>query len=293
LIQAGGDMPRILAALLAIRLADCPVGFHDICDLFDVLPTEVHAAFSKAGVNDLFPDNDEDFRARSPILAEYVLSELVPPAVASSAVRLLVERLIDFRDADWRFEESVGRLLRFAIVTRIFRKPSSRKFIISLYEAILNIGFLRQDPQFWLQLAMARMDQHQWLTARTALDTAYERARSRPAYNTYMLDNQMTRFLFTNATAGNQTDLDADAIRACELMAPRLAGRGENLDIYAFRLVEPLLQFADAFRNRLGDAAKEAVNVTIRKAKSAIGAQRGLRDLDNEEERVWRQFRGR
>lgn len=226
-------------------------------------------------------------------LAEYLLSELVPPAIASSAVRLLVERLVDFRDADWRFEESIGRLLRFAIVTRIFRRPASRPFIISLYEAILNIGFLREDPQFWLQLAMARMDQRQWLPARTALDTAYERARSRPAYNTYMLDNQMTRFLFTSAIAGNPADLDADAIRACELMAPRLAGRGENLDIYAFRLVDPLLQFADAFRSRLGDAAKGAVSATIGKAKAAIAALRSMRELDNEEERVWRQLRRR
>ncbi|MFC7557412.1 hypothetical protein ACFQU7_42125 [Pseudoroseomonas wenyumeiae] len=196
LVESGGDMPKVLAALLAIRLADCPIGFNDICDLIDVQPVQVHEAFAAAGMTDLFPDTDEDFKARSPILAEYLLSELVPPAVAFSAVRLLVESLVDFRDADWRFEESIGRLLRFAIVTRIFRSPTSRPFIISLYEAILDIGFLREDPQFWLQLAMARVDQRQWLPARTALDTAYDRASSRPAYNTYMLDNQMARFLF-------------------------------------------------------------------------------------------------
>lgn len=293
LIELGGEVPKLFAALLIIRLADCPIGFEDICDLFDVLPSEVHDKFRAAGVHDLFPDSDQDFRARSPILSEYLLSELVPAALSYSAVRLLVERLVDFRDADWRFEESIGRVLRFAIITRIFRESSSRQFIIGIYEAILNIAYLREDPQFWLQLAMARMDQRLWVATRKALDTAYEKARSRPAYNTYMLDNQMARFLLSNATAGEPCDLDADAVRACELMAPRLSHRTQNLDIYAFRLVEPLLQFSDAFRSGLGASARATVNVTISKAKSAIAAHRSVQPLDNEEERVWRQLRGR
>ena len=168
LLELGGDPPKVFAALLIIRLADCPIGFEDICDLLDVLPSEVHESFRATGVQDLFPDNDEDFRARSPILSEYLLSELVHPAISASTVRLLVERLVDFKDADWRFEESIGRVLRFAVIARIFKHPNSRDFIVSLYEAILIIGYLREDPQFWLQLAMARMDQQQWEPARKA-----------------------------------------------------------------------------------------------------------------------------
>ena len=50
LIELGGDFPKVFAALLVIRLADCPIGFEDICDLFDVLPSEVHEQFEAAGV---------------------------------------------------------------------------------------------------------------------------------------------------------------------------------------------------------------------------------------------------
>ena len=293
LLELGGDIPKAFAALLIIRLADCPIGFEDICDLLDMLPSEIHQNFQATGVHDLFPDSDEDFRARSPILSEYVLSELVSPALSASTLRLLVERFVDFKDADWRFEKSIGRILRFAIIARIFKHSNSREFIISLYEAILIIGYLREDPQFWLQLAMARMDQPQWEPARKALDTAYDKARLRPAYNTYMLDNQMSRFLFLNATGGQPCDLNADAIRACDLMTRRLSVRGGSIDMYAFRLVQPLLDFADKFRSGLGDGAKAAVRDTISKAKSSIVALRSTRTLDSEEERVWRQLRGR
>jgi hypothetical protein len=293
LIDFGGDFPKVFAALLVIRLADCPIGFEDICDLFDVLPSDVHKQFEAAGVQDLFPDSDEDFRARSPVLSEYLLSELVPPAISASTLRLLVERLVDFKDADWRFDDSIASVLRFSIISRIFKLPNSRDFILSLYESLFTIGYLREDPQFWLQLGMARMGQDQWEPARKALDTAYDKAKSRPGYNTYMLDNQMSKFLFSNAMAGQPCDLNADSIQACKLMTRRLSGRGENLDMYAFWLVEPLLQFADKFRSQLDARAKAAIAVTIAKAKSTIGALRSMRKLDNDAERVWRQLRGR
>jgi hypothetical protein len=137
------------------------------------------------------------------------------------------------------------------------------------------------------------MGQDQWEPARKALDTAYDKAKSRPGYNTYMLDNQMSKFLFSNAMAGQPCDLNADTIQACELMTRRLSGRGENLDMYAFWLVEPLLQFADKFRSQLDAHAKAAIAATIAKAKSTIGALRSMRKLDNDAERVWRQLRGR
>jgi hypothetical protein len=84
-----------------------------------------------------------------------------------------------------------------------------------------------------------------------------------------------------------------DTIQACDLMTRRLSGRGENLDMYAFWLVEPLLQFADKFRSQLGAAAKATIGTTIAKAKSTIGELRSIRKLDNDEERLWRQLRGR
>ena len=99
-------MPAALAALLAARFADCPIGFHDICDLMDVDPEDVHIAFQEAGVSDLFQDTETDFKARSPILAEHLLAEILPGALVLEAIATLVERLVSFRAADHRFEES-------------------------------------------------------------------------------------------------------------------------------------------------------------------------------------------
>jgi hypothetical protein len=292
LLERGGDMPSLLTALLVSRFADCPIGFHDVCDLLDVEPHEVHLAFREAGVSDLFQDSELDFKARSPVLAEHLLAEILPGSLVLEAIAVLVERLVSFRDADSRFEESIPRILRFAGITRIFRGQERRHFLESLYERVLRLAYIRGDPQFWLQLAMARVEGEQWLEADKALQTAYEMAKSRPGYRTYMLDNQMARFLLLSGVAGYQTDLDECALKSCEMMRSRLIERGGEIDIYAYRLVEPLITFRQTMKAKLGTAAISSIATTIERAKNTLASARARRELDDEEERVWRMLNG-
>lgn len=290
LLDGGGAMPAFLAAILAARFADCPLGFHDLCDLLDVDPTDVHSAFEAAGVSDLFQDTEVDFKARSPVLAEHLLAEILPGSLVFEAISTLVERLVSFRSADQRFEESIPRILRFAGITRLFRGPKNRPLLESLYERVLRQSYIRDDPQFWLQLAMARLESGQWLETEKALETAYQKAKSRPGYREYMLNNQMAHFLLLSGAAGYQVDLDQCALRACELMGSRLTERGGEIDIYAYRLVDPLVKFRNVHGASLGVAAKSTIKTTLEQAKNSLSVARRRRELDNEEERVWKRL---
>jgi hypothetical protein len=288
LLAEGGSMPSLFAALLVSRFADCPLDFHDVCDLMDCEPTDVHAAFASTGVSDLFQDADADFKARSPILAEHLLAEILPGPLVLESIAFLIERLVAFRLADERFDESIPRILRFAGITRLFKNRTRRPLLEVLYERVLRIGYIREDPQFWLQLAMARLESAQWLETERALETAYQKAKARPSYRAYMLHNQMARFLLVSGAAGYQADLDECAIKACELMSARMTERGGEIDIYAYRLVDPLLHFRNLKGAELGAGAKSVVTTTLDQARSALAAARQRRELDHEEERVWR-----
>lgn len=288
LLEAGSDMPAVFAGLLTARFADCPIGFYDVCDLMDVEADDVHVTFGAAGVTDLFQDTESDFKARSPVLAEHLLAEILPGPIVLEAIATMVERLVSFRSADQRFEESIPRILRFAGITRLFRRPEVRPLLEALYERVLRQSYIREDPQFWLQLAMARLESAQWLETEKALETAYGKAKARPGYRDYMLNNQMARFLLVSGAAGYQKDLDQCAIRACELMRGRLTERGGEIDIYAYRLVDPLLNFRNVTKTKLGTAAKSIIATTLEQAKNALTTARLRRELDAEEERVWR-----
>ena len=98
----------------------------------------------------------------------------------------------------------------------------------------------------------------------------------------------MRGFLLLSGVAGYQEDLDRCALQACELMGARLTERGGEIDIYAYRLVDPLMNFRSAAKMKLGAAATAAVATTLERAKNTLGSARARRDLDDEEQRVWR-----
>lgn len=288
LLCNGMDISRIFTALLLARFADCPIDFHDICDIMDIDAKDVHKAFREAGVDDLFNDSDKNFHAKSSVLAEHLLSENLSGNVVFSAVEVMIERLVDFRRADSRYEESIPRILRFANVTRLFRRSDRRHFIGVLYERVLRIEYIREDPQFWLQLSMARMEKEDWLEAEKALQSAYGKARARPAYRTYMLDNQMARFLLTSSVAGYSKNIEECAIRAKTLMGSRFMERSGDIDIYAYRLMEPMISFRDKFKLDLSKESINSINEIIRRGKEILLKTQSMRSLDSEEDHILR-----
>lgn len=284
-LGADRNAATVLICMLASRLANNALSFSDICDIFNLDRRAIHTAFDESGVRDLVPDTDENFRARSPVLAEHILAQVVAPSAVHDALKLLLERVIDFREADTRYVEALPAMLRFAFVTRVFRGQSARELILSYYEAALMFAAVREDPQFWLQLAMARIEFLDWEPASKALETAYQKAKRLPAYMTYMIDNQKARFLLMSATGGHPSDLNLNAKEACEIIQSRLAVRGGEVDVYSFRLIYPLLAFLDKFGSSIHSATLSLIRSTLRQAEAILRQARQHRMLSSEEER--------
>lgn len=283
----------VLVSMLACRLANTALSFSDICDIFELDRRAIHTAFEESGVRDLVPDSDDNFRARSPVLAEHILAHIIEPSGVHDALKLLLERAIDFRGADTRYVEALPALLRFAFVTRVFRGQSARELILSYYESALMFSVVRDDPQFWLQLAMARIEFLDWEPASKALETAYQKAKRLPAYLTYMLDNQKARFLLMSANSGYPADLDESAKEACAIIQSRLVVRGGEVDVYAFRVIYPLLAFLDKFGPSLHATTLALIRSTLRQAEAVLRQARQHRVLSSEEERALRTLSGR
>jgi len=283
----------VLICLLASRLANIGLSFSDICDMFNLDRRAIHRAFADSGVRDLVPDTDDNFRARSPVLAEHLLAHIIEPVAVHDALKLFLEMVIDFRAADTRYAEALPSLLRFAFVTRAFRGARARELILSYYESALMFAVVRDDPQFWLQLAMARIEFLEWEPAGKALDSAYQKAKRLPAYLTFMIDNQKARYLLMSATSGFPSDLDENAKGACEIMQSRLTIRGGEVDVYSFRLIYPLLAFFDKFSSTLQATTVALIRSTLRQAESVLQQARQHRMLSSEEERAFRTLRGR
>ncbi|MBX9616087.1 MAG: SIR2 family protein [Caulobacteraceae bacterium] len=277
---------QTLSALFICRLSDAPLDFWDVCQIMDMTASEFSAAISKKNVDQLLGGIESDSGIRSSILSEHALARVIPAEICLDVLDHLITRLVQFRSADWRYEESISRILRFAIITKIFAGKSRRPFLIRLYEKVLEIGYLREDPQFWLQLAMARMEENEFEPAKLCLDTAYQRAKSRPKYRTYMLDNQQIRWLTGSCVSGQNHNIDHAAIETSRLLTERLSGMGGELDDYLIRVTHPIGHFWDKFATKLSDSARVALQDAMVEMLEAIDDHRAKWQLSDDERRI-------
>lgn len=67
--------------------------------------------------------------------------------------------------------------------------------MISFFEEIRDTHFCKNNPHYWLQYAILRLDAVDLDVAQSYFETAYSLAKRYPDYDTYQIDNHFARYL--------------------------------------------------------------------------------------------------
>ncbi|MXS83608.1 SIR2 family protein [Nitrosomonas oligotropha] len=143
---------------------------------------------------------------RSTIMATAVLSGMVNSAVITEVIVECVRNAEHARRADSYFGNLAKEMMRFGTLERILPEKGKRAALQNLYEELKNIPSIRENPQFWLQYAMARLSLGELDVARRFFEQSYSFAKKIGEYDTYQIDNHYCRLLFLEAE--NATDSD-------------------------------------------------------------------------------------
>jgi len=86
---------------------------------------------------------------------------------------------------------------KFSVVERMLpggSVPQKKANLMKYYEELKRrVPWLKSDPHYWLQYAMAQMNFDEYATAQKHLDVAYALARTRSNYHTAQFDTQQAR----------------------------------------------------------------------------------------------------
>jgi hypothetical protein len=144
-------------------------------------------------------------RVKSPLLGEYVLQNVVSGDYVLSKLIDCVNRCEDARVAVGSrgdlFGEIQKEMMRFSFVDRVFARKRAGDAYKRYYDSIKDLPSMARNPQFWLQYAIARLEDADFRASLIHFRTAYSHAKPKGAsYDTFQIDNHYARFLIVSRT---------------------------------------------------------------------------------------------
>lgn len=283
--NAGGNVEQVVCAILMIELTGIPFYFDEICDLLRVRPDAARDELLRTDAAELVSLRGWQVAVRSPIIAEHVLQQITSPETAESVLVRLIRSLTELADADADRRDLLRELIRIRFVGILFRGEGREKHILSLYDSISTIRYVRDNPQFWLQYAMARMRLEQFDLAEKYFASAYSLSATIPGYQTTQIDNQYVQHLLLSRARGAFPDTDAAALKACQLIGKQLMTRGHTNSVYSLRLIEPLFEFWEKRADTVRAETKTAMYDNAVRLRAAVASYTGDRATADERTR--------
>lgn len=184
---------EVVASILALSVIEIGTNPEVVSNL---LGTEIfnEATFRRShAIQELVDFNSGKVVAKNSVVGRHLLMSVIDPNVCVTALRGMAVRANRLRGLDPLYYEILQDLMRFSNVQSVLPVDRKMNAVITYYEGLKNLESCRKNPHFWLQYSIAALVLKEFNNARIKLETAYSHAKTRTAYNTFMIDNQSAR----------------------------------------------------------------------------------------------------
>lgn len=147
-------------------------------------------------------------------------------------------------------------LFRFNFIERILPAKTKRGMLVKYFEDIKNIlPFHIDNPQYWLQYAMAHIALNNYDKAYRYLKTGYDKAKYRANYDVHKINNQKARL---NLKVASLSSTNIDEAMRLFTEADDLLSKHEN-DVYKFKVVLLFYDFYESKKHTLSKLQRTRV----------------------------------
>jgi len=188
-----------LVVVLLMAYAGKGVSVSQVCEIVQADLFKTSKTQSNELIKEFVHFNNNRVSVKSPIFSQAVLSELIPDHVIVEMIPDIILRLEQLAGHSDFYRPIVRRLMRFGSVERILSNQNKEEKLVSFYENLRSTGVVNQNPQFWLQYAIARMSFKDYSGADRNFDAAFGLVKGR-SYDPYQIENQYARFLLESRT---------------------------------------------------------------------------------------------
>lgn len=271
-----GNHQRTFAALLIAALCQQHVSWESLVAWLDIDEQGLKKDLQESELSELFFNGREWNIITSTQLADYILrakyvaeEKDVLVEVYSTVVQRTADGAGDER-LGYLFRENLKELMKFRFLTRLFGDNEDGVRLISrVYKKLSSARYIRNNPQFWLQYAMSRMQVDDLANAETYLNTALGHAKARGmSYSPFQILDQRARLYFRkNASKGARFSLNE--IRQAISDLDSLLANPESEVIYLYRSLPLIVDFLEVHIDEIDDSVRNSIRNLLAKIKDA------------------------
>jgi len=243
---------RAFAGLLISALCQQHVSWESIVFWLDIDEQYLREDLEKTELSELFFDGKSWNILTSTQLADHILRTKYVADDKDTLVDVystIVQKTADSAGDDrlgFVFRENLKELMKFRFLTRLFGDDEDGVRLISrVYSKLSKAKYIRNNPQFWLQYAMSRMEVDDLDSAERYLNTALGLAKERGmTYSPFQILDQRARLFFRkNAKSSNRLSLNE--VRQAVKDLTELLGDPSGEIIYLYRSAPLINEFLE------------------------------------------------
>ncbi|WP_159953105.1 SIR2 family protein [Rhizobium sp. 18065] len=181
-------------------------------------------------------------KVKSAVFAEYVLQNVV-------GYKYIVDRIIEVirtceksKNSASVFSDIQKEVIRFSFIDRVFKRKDAGDSYKQIYDSIKDLPSMARNPQFWLQYAIARLEDGNYRVSEIHFKTSYSHASKIKGYDTFQIDNHYARFLLESRKNDNSLKDDFKAFIDAHALLIKQA-RKEKDAYYPYKVARIYLDF--------------------------------------------------
>lgn len=197
-------------------------------------------------IREIIDFDKECICSTSSILAIHILTrQITSEEFVDFFIKLFTD--LDRKSSNRNVKKVLKEMMQHRNISRIVQ---NNKMVVSVYDNISDLKFCIENPQFWLQNAIARMAGEDYETAHHHFETAYSLAKNIIGYSTYQIDTHHARFLLESAVkSGISKDTYAFDIFVDAHNKLKTRRKGDDYRYYIYRVAYQYLPFWKEFKN--------------------------------------------
>lgn len=217
----------------------------------------------KLSIRQFFLPNyfEDSVNTKSSIYSLHLLREHFEPVYTIERCLALLEELekkfSNNRSLDPDREDIRINLFRYNFIEQILPSNQKLNMINKYYEGIkTRLPYHIENPQYWLQYAMAHIALGKYESAQRYLQTAYDKAKYKDTYDVHKIDNQQARL---HIKIASEHSVGKEEAMKLFCKADALLGDASN-NVYKYKIIaEYYPKFYEAKKNTFSKQDKQKI----------------------------------